>query len=260
MFRQNYPVAWTFHRNTCRWPFNVQAMPDTPGFEPHYKEYYRAPLFPLPDVALPETSLKDAIESRLSCRKFASDPLTSVQLATVLKAAYGVQGRLYLGDSEFLERTVPSGGGLYPLELYLLVQHVADLEPGIYHYSVLQHALEQIEVLQLPRPLVSRLFMGQPYAAAASVIIVFTAVIERSLWKYRNRGYRYILMEAGHAAQNVNLVASALELGSLNLGGFFDSELADLLSLDIDAEVPLYGIAVGAPATEDRMRLRQPLE
>jgi SagB-type dehydrogenase family enzyme len=94
----------------------------------------------------------------------------------------------------------------------------------------------------------------------AAVIVVLTTVLERSLWKYGDRGYRYQLLEAGHVAQNLNLVATALGLGSFNIGGFFDSDLANLLGLDIEEEIPLYGIALGTPFTDDRTDLRQPLD
>jgi SagB-type dehydrogenase family enzyme len=111
----------------------------------------------------------------------------------------------------------------------------------------------------LPRPLLGDLFMGQPYIGDAAAVIVLTTVLERTLWKYSDRGYRYILLEAGHVAQNLNLVASGLGLGALNLGGFFDANLAALLGLDPEAEVPLYGIAVGTPGDEERNQRRQPI-
>src|SRR5262249_16822049 len=253
-------LAWMFHRNTSRWPFNMQAIPDTLGQEAPHKEYVNAPIFSLPEPQFPTTTLKDAISARLSCRRFTDAPLKSLELPSLLKASYGIQSQIFFGDQEFLERLVPSGGGLYPLEIYLLVQHVESLEPGIYHYAVLPHALEQIRSLRLPRRFTSELFMGQPYVSQAAAIVVLAAVIERSLWEYSDRGYRYILLEAGHVAQNLNVVASALGLGSLNLGGFFDSDMASLLGLDIEKEVPLYGVALGALSSDDRTALRQPID
>ena len=259
MFRVKYPLAWTFHRNTSRRPFNVPSPAEQMEQEAPFKEYLDAPIIPLPAPEWPTTTLKDAIAARLSCRSFTDRPLKPQELATLLKSAYGLQDRLLIGDVEFLSRPVPSGGGLYALELYLLVQHIADIEPGIYHYAALHHALEQITAVDLPPHLISSLFMGQPYVAQAGVIVVLTAILDRSLWKYGDRGYRYILFEAGHVAQNLNLVASALGLGSLNLGGFFDSDMANLLGLDLEHEVPLYGVALGEPSSTDRKVLRQPV-
>jgi SagB-type dehydrogenase family enzyme len=257
MFRDRYPLAWMFHRNTSRWPFNMQAIPDAPSQEAPHKEYFNALTFPLPEPRFPTIPLNEAISARLSCRRFTGTPLKYLELATLLKASYGIHDRIFLADVEFLERLVPSGGGLYPLELYLLVQNVESIEPGIYHYAVLHHTLEQIRNMQFPSHFTSDLFMGQPYVAKAAAIIVLAAVIERSLWKYGDRGYRYILFEAGHVAQNLNVVASAMGLGSLNLGGFFDSDMAILLGLDIEKEPPLYGVALGVPSSDDRTELRQ---
>ncbi len=102
------------------------------------------------------------------------------------------------------------------------------------------------------------MFLGQPYLVQAAAIVVITAVVERSLWKYDDRGYRYIMLEAGHVAQNINLCAAGLGLASLNLGGFFDEDVMALLKLDPDRELVLYGIALGHSEVADRLESRQP--
>lgn len=259
MFREKYPLAWTFHRNTSRWPFNMQPLREQTEPEAPFKEYLSAPLFPLPEPQPPTISLGEAITRRASCRRFSATPMPLPALSTLLKLAYGVQDQVFVGEQEFMERPVPSGGGLYPLELYLLVRHVDQIAPGIYHYAPQPHALEQISTTPVPPSLLGDLFMGQPYIGEAAVVLVLTTIVERSLWKYTDRGYRYILFEAGHVAQNVNLVAGGLGLGALNLGGFFDASLAALLGLDLEDEVPLYGMALGVPTTDERNMLRQPV-
>jgi SagB-type dehydrogenase family enzyme len=259
MFHNKYPLSWTFHRNTSRWPFNVHGLAENLQQEASFKEHLDLPVIPLPEAHFPNTSLQDVIESRFSCRRFLEESLKLADLATLLKSGYGIHNKLSIGDVEFLERTVPSAGGLYPLELYILVARVEGINSGVYHYVPLHHILEEIRPLTIPTSFIADLFMGQPYAAQASVIIILASVIERSLWKYEDRGYRYMLFEAGHVAQNINLAASALALGSLNLGGFFDSDLSNLLSLDSDKEVPLYGVAIGRPSDNARSELRQPI-
>jgi SagB-type dehydrogenase family enzyme len=98
--------------------------------------------------------------------------------------------------------------------------------------------------------------MDQAYLAEADLIVVFTAVIQRTLARYSDRGFRLVLMECGHLAQNLNLLATAMHLGSLNLGGFYDQHLAALLSLDLDVEIPLYGVALGCPTMTHREEIR----
>ncbi len=258
MFRDRHPLAWMYHKNTSRWLHNLQAPPETASAVAPFQEDCTAPSVRLPAPQFPAMSLKDAIAGRSSCRRFAAAPLAVEDLATLLAAAYGVWGQVVLVEQEFFERPVPSGGGLYPLELYVLARNVTGLTAGVFHYSALSHVAEQVRNLSLPDRFLSELFLGQPYVAAAAAIVVLTAVVERSLWKYGDRGYRYILLEAGHAAQNLNLTATALGLGSCNLGGFFDTDLTALLGLDEEFAVPLYGVAIGRPASEDRMELRQP--
>lgn len=257
-FREDHALAWSFHRNTSRWAHNTGAFDETHFPEPA-KEYLAAPFFELSEPRALDTSLGEAFIGRFSCRRFASRDLSEQELSTLLHAAYGVSGRSLFGSLEFLERPVPSAGGLYPLEAYLLARRVTGLEPGVYHYAPLHHAVELLREVLIPRPLCTYLFMGQDYVTDASAIVMLTVVVERTMKKYGDRGYRYALLEAGHVVQNINLTAAALDLGSCNIGGFFDEELADLLALDSDLEIPIYGVALGAPQDSPRSELRSPL-
>jgi SagB-type dehydrogenase family enzyme len=98
--------------------------------------------------------------------------------------------------------------------------------------------------------------MNQPYLAGAPVVLLITAVVDRSMHKYGDRGYRYILLEAGHSAQNMCLAAASMNLGALPLGGFFDGFAAELLEIDQEHEVILYGLGFGQAATADRVKAR----
>ncbi len=224
-----------------------------------FKEDLDADTVQLPPPALPGMSLAAAIGGRTSCRQFRSEPIALAQLGDLLHAAYGVLGTIDLWG-EFCERPVPSGGGLYPLELYVLTQNVDDLPGGVHHYVPIAHLLEVVRPDPLPSLLTAEMFLGQPYLSDAAAAVVLTAVVERSLWKYEDRGYRYLLLEAGHVAQNLNLCATALGLGCLNLGGFFDEDVAALLRLDDDDEVAVYGIAVGLPVSDSRLETRKATE
>ena len=260
MFRDDHPLAWSYHRGTSRWPFNMHGLNTPPGGEtPLFKENIDTEVIDLDAPALPQATLDHVLRARSSCRRFATEPIERAQLGTLLHAAYGVLDTIDLAG-EFCVRPVPSGGGLYPLELYALVQNVSGLPGGVYHYVPLGHRLEVVRPDPLPSHLTSEMFLGQPYLVPAAAILVITAVVQRSLWKYEDRGYRYILLESGHVAQNVNLSAAALDLGTLNLGGFFDEDVMSLLKLDQDREIVVYGIAVGKPATTDPIESRRPEE
>jgi SagB-type dehydrogenase family enzyme len=256
-FAARFPLAWSYHRNTSRWPFNMHGLNET-GEAPAFKELLGAPLTELPEPSLPERPLAGLLRERQSCRSFSGSALPLVALSSLLHAGYGITGRAALGGGEFLDRTVPSGGGLYPLELYVLAQHVEGLAGGVHHYVPLGHRLETVVDARLPQHLTAELFLGQPYLMRAGAILVVTAWLARSLWKYEDRGYRYMLLEAGHVGQNVLLAATALGLGALPLGGFFDDDLARLLRLGREQEIPLYACALGTPCGEDREARRLP--
>jgi SagB-type dehydrogenase family enzyme len=222
-----------------------------------FKESADVEIVQLPPPVLPVTAFDDVVRTRHSCRRFLPEPLALAELSAILHSGYGIISAEEL-DGEFLERPVPSGGGLYPLELNVLVQRVNGLAGGTWHYVPLGHRLERMHEHSLPPLLLAEMFLGQPYLIECSAVVVITSIVERSLWKYEDRGYRYILLEAGHVAQNVNLCASALGLGSLNLGGFFDRDVLGLLHANPDEEIALYGVALGRAQSGDRMASRLP--
>lgn len=138
----------------------------------------------------------------------------------------------------------------------MIARRIESVEPGLYHYAPLTRALERLRLLEIPDAVLTQLFLDQSYVANTAAIFVISAFLHRSMHKYLDRGYRYVLLEAGHVAQNLNLASTALELGSFNLGGFFDGFLAQLFALDLEQEVPLYAVALGQPASADRIASR----
>ncbi|HMY98388.1 MAG TPA: SagB/ThcOx family dehydrogenase [Burkholderiaceae bacterium] len=255
MFRDDFPTAWAYHANTSRWPFNV-LDPEEVWAGPMFKEYPESRFIALPEPADTGVTLSKAIRQRVSCRAFLPSSLSLRDLSTLLFLTYGIQGVAHYEAKELLERPVPSGGGLYPLEFYLVARHIEGLTAGVYHYAPLNHGLEFLHELSRSDGLISQLFMNQPYICDAGAIVLISAVVVRTMHKYADRGYRYILLEAGHAAQNFSLSATALGLGTLPLGGFFDAFVGDLLAIDVEQEPLLYGLALGKPRTSDRLAVR----
>jgi SagB-type dehydrogenase family enzyme len=252
--RTGTPLAWTFHRGTARWIFTPLAPGSSrpmPG-----REHPLAPWCPLPDGTEPQLGLREAIDQRVSCRSFTPDGVGLPELATILRGAYGIPEQSRREAVELTDRPVPSAGGLFPLEVNLVVRAVTGLEPGVYHFVPAADGLERLRDGAVPKPLMTYLFMGQPWVAEAAAVMVLSAVPGRTLPKYSDRGYRYLLIEAGHVGQNVALLATALGLGAVSLGGFFDDDLAGLLRLDPEHEVPLYATAIGVTAARSRMDKR----
>jgi SagB-type dehydrogenase family enzyme len=183
-----------------------------------------------------DVSLEQSLLERRSVRDYAGEPLTLQEISQLMWAAQG------LTDPRGF-RTAPSAGGLYPLELHIVVGDVEDLLPGVYRYQPDGHQLVKTADGD-KRAELAQAALEQEWVEEGAVDFVFTAVYERTTGKYGQRGIRYVHMEAGHAAQNLCLQATALGLGAVTIGAFYDKEVSRLLNLPADEE-PLYVIPVG---------------
>jgi len=215
------------------------AAPDWGRQPPRTKTYPDVPRIPLPDPSgWQALSLEQTIAARRSVRDYTGEPLTLDDLSRLLHAAQGItEPRRGL-------RAAPSAGALYPIELYPVVRDVVGLEPGIYHYAVQEHALERVQAGDWHTG-VMQAGLGQSVLGRAAVCFVLSAIFQRTRFKYRERAYRYVLLEAGHVGQNLCLAATGLGLGACTVGAFDDDDLNELLGLDGQEEATLYIIAVG---------------
>jgi len=245
-FRENHPVAWEFHKNSSRSIFQLYDPDSRGNLNSPYKEYPDVPAIKLPSFKSPNTELTDLISERQSCRHFKEGaPLSFEQISSLLHYGIAQKGISILENQELIQRRHPSAGGLYPIEIYIICRQIESIPSGIYHYCITPFLLEEIKLIEIPDSYLINVFMNQYYIANAGAIIVATSVMNRTMWKYGDRGYRYILLEAGHLFQNLNLICTALGIGCLNMGGFFDEDLSRLLGLDPDQELPVYAMAVG---------------
>lgn len=194
------------------------------------------PQLPLPSPRRLERSLEHAIEERRSSRPAPDSALDLSGLAALLAAMNGCR------TGERGRRTIPSGGALYPLELYVLGLRIDDVPHGLYHFDPYDFHLEQlggaVEGIEAA-------LLDPSLAENAAAILAVTGVFWRTRFKYGLRGYRFTLLEAGHAVQNGLLAATALGLAALPLGGFYDARIEALLGIDGVHESVLYLVAVG---------------
>ncbi|HXH87233.1 MAG TPA: SagB/ThcOx family dehydrogenase [Gaiellaceae bacterium] len=201
------------------------------------RRFSHLPSHALPEPRWPTTTLPQALRSRRSLPPAAGSRIDLADLATVLAATNGLSehpGR----------RHTPSGGALYPLELYAIAREVEGLPAGIYHFDPHTTGLEQLspEIDDVEECLVDA-----STAEDSAAILVVSGVFWRSRFKYGLRGYRFALLEAGHAIQNAVLVATALELAALPVGGYYDARIESLLGIDGVNESALYLLALGRP-------------
>jgi SagB-type dehydrogenase family enzyme len=223
----------------------------------------------LVDLPRPETfqvpplELRAAIEARRSRRRYSPQPLTLEELSFLLWCTQGVQ-ELLPGAAATL-RPVPSAGARHALETYLWVHRVEGLMPGLYRFCAQEHLLEPIarqpragrKATQPATGLAAEASgessaeaqvaacLGQGFVARSAVTFVWTAVRDRMCWRYGQRGYRYLFLDAGHACQNLYLAAEAISCGACAIAAFSDEEVNRLLGLDGEVQFALYLAAVG---------------
>ncbi len=184
--------------------------------------------------------LYSLLKERRSVRAYGPGAMDKGTLGQLLWASQGISR----DTRQHQLRTAPSAGALYPIETYVVANNVRGLEPGVYHYEVFQHGLALVRPGEWGAAL-ARAALGQNMLARAPAVFAWSALVERCKWKYDQRAYRYIYLDAGHAAQNLALAAVALGLGSCQVGAFFDGEVDDVLELDGVEETVIYMSAVG---------------
>jgi SagB-type dehydrogenase family enzyme len=229
-----------------------------------YKFYSYAPVIGLPAPAPrhdEETSpdLWTCVSRRRSVRSYGATPLTLLELSRLLWASAGITTSYITPHGQDFYRAAPTAGALYPIETYVVANKVEELEPGLYHYRVAgvdilerpivegSHSLEQIKSSDLRKEIVAAA-LDQPFCGKAGAVILWTAVFARSVWKYRERAYRYFYLDAGHMAAQLSLAAVAQGLGSCPVAAFYDEDVNALLGVDGASEGIVYMTAVGRPS------------
>ena len=210
-----------------------------------YKEYPQAPTVALPPLPPPGgPPLEAVIARRRSVREYATRPLALDELGRLLHYSTGITDRR---DPTWAFRSVPSSGALFPIEVYPIVFNVAGVAPGVYHYDIQRHRLALVRHGDF-RQQVFTAAVSQEMVLHTALVLVLTGVFARVQWKYTDRSYRYLLLEAGHLGQNIYLAATALGLGPCGIGAYFDDDLNRLLGIDGRDEATVYLLAVGPVA------------
>jgi SagB-type dehydrogenase family enzyme len=189
------------------------------------------------DLVKVQTSCLEVILSkRRSIRDYADSPLTKDEVMKLLWAGQGITG-------DEGKRAAPSAGPFYPLRIYVAVGNVTDLSPGVYRYKPEDNSLIRVKDGDVRTELADAA-LGQSWVKNGAIDIVIAAVYEETAAKYGEKAERFVHLEAGHAAQNICLEATALDLDLVTVGGFDDAKVAMTIGLSRN-ENPLYIIPVG---------------
>jgi SagB-type dehydrogenase family enzyme len=191
-------------------------------------------------------SFSQVLLARRTCRNFSDAALT---LGEVADLAFYTGGVVFENDTRYfgkvLKKCAPSPGARHGTEVYFAVQRCEGVEPGLYHYCAEHHCLNRASDVEVGEFLPAAL-VGQDYFAAAPLVVFFTCVVTRLMWKYKGpRVYRLAHFEAGHYCQNLLLAGTALGLGVFCTGALADSAIEEALGVDGVEEVALYTAGAG---------------
>jgi len=183
------------------------------------------------------TAFDGLLARRATCRNFdAARPLPHALFAQLLDRVFAAKAQVRVSDDTvFLKKTSPSGGGLHPVEAYLIVQHVDGVAPGLYHYHAAEHALEPMPSPDGPlREFVMQAVAQQHWFADAHVLVLLSPRFDRTNWKYRHhaKAYRVVALEAGHLSQTLYLSATEAGLGAFITGAINEVEVEQAFGLD----------------------------
>ena len=241
LFHENTKLTPTSARELGRWFGYVTRSPIVRTLMARPHKVYSLMNYVSLAKTQPVGELEEVIRARRSLRTYTGENLSAEELARLLYFSYGET------DARSHYRAVASGGALYPLDLYAFVLRVEGLARGVYHYDAEHHRLDVVSLDECEPAMREAAWLSDIDADNLSVLFAVTATFVRSTVKYKDRGYRMVLMEAGAVAHNMCLVATRLKLGACTLGGFQDDALSKLLDIDGCDEAPLLLVAIGRP-------------
>jgi SagB-type dehydrogenase family enzyme len=218
------------------------------------KAYANATVTRLPKPSM-RGSFPQVLSSRRTWRRFGRAPVELQTFSTLLHLTAGVQSWITArGEGKVALKTSPSGGARHPIEVYVLARRVRSLRPGIYHYAPDRHVLERIPGSAKP-PAFDEILPTQSWYRGAAALVLFTAVFERTRWRYRSpRAYRAVLLEAGHVCQTFCLTATWLGLAPFCSMAVADAFAEKTIGIDGVSEAVLYAAGVGSrPALRGRL-------
>ena len=203
------------------------------------------PIHDLPDprgIKVNPVDLSDAINSRVSVRAYSEEPLSLDELSYVLWSTQGVKE---VTKRPATLRTVPSAGSRHCFETYVLVNRVDGLKPGLYRFIAVDHKLQEIDMSDDIAERVTQGCFGQRFVLSSAITLILTAVRYRMMWRYTERGYRYMHIDAGHVMQNLYLWAEAINSGVCAIAAFYDDQINETLGVDGEEQFTVYVGALG---------------
>ena len=200
-----------------------------PPLEMEYDASKQVIDLPAPEnIKIRSFDLREAIEGRRSIRSYSKEPLTIEELSYLLWITQGVVQ--VTPGATF--RNVPSAGARHALETYLLINNIRGVSEGMYRFLAIEHKLVEINSDPDIADRVNEACLGQDFIGKSAATFIWVADAYRMKWRYGERGYRYLHLDAGHACQNLYLGAGSVDCGVCAIAAFSDDDMNDLLGFD----------------------------
>ena len=219
-----------------------QGLPQPPLQAPYAGETELVDLPAPSEIEVPEVDLRLAVEARESVRRYTEQPLSLADLSYLLWCTQGVRG---VQGTYATFRNVPSAGARHAFETYLLVNRVEGLQPGLYRFLALEHKLVAVHLEPGIAAAVAKACLDQVMVQRCATTFIWVAVTERMTWRYGQRGYRYMHLDAGHVCQNLYLAAGSIGGGACAIAAFSDEDMNRLLGLDGEDQFVIYLATMG---------------
>ena len=229
-----------------------QNLPDSPQKQklpqPPLQIPYdtRLPLIDLPfpmDCPIEALDFKALLERRESVRKYSDQSLTLLELSYLLWATQGIKE---LNEAKgFTRRIVPSAGARHPFETFLLINKVGGLKMGLYRYLAIENKLIQLKDDPEINTHITHGCLEQKQVKTSAVTFCWVADMARTYWRYSERAYRYILLDAGHVCQNLYLAAESVNCGVCAIAAYDDDLMNTALGVDGANQFTAYIASLG---------------
>lgn len=196
-------------------------------------------------IQVQHNDFRAILENRKSIREFSQVAITKDELSYLLWLTQGVKEVKESAKNSVTFRTVPSAGARHPFETYLYINRVEGIKPGLYFYNALKHNLVLLD--SNPETL-EKLWIAcqrQNMVKTASVNFIWSAIPNRTVWRYTARSWRYLHLDAGHVCQNLYLAGESINCGVCGIGAFIDEFINDYLGFDGESEFVIYLAALG---------------
>jgi SagB-type dehydrogenase family enzyme len=202
-------------------------------------------LIPLPNpssLEIPKIDLRTAIEQRQTVRNYAPTRLSQDELSYLLWCTQGVK---QVTDRPVTLRTVPSAGARHAFETVMLINRVDGLEQGLYRFAAIEHSLIAISHEADLSQRAALACAKQEHVLKSAITFFWVAVVERMTWRYMQRSYRYLHLDAGHVCQNLYLAAEGLGCGVCAIAAFDDDAVNQFLGVDGETQFVIYAASLG---------------